>query len=59
MGLYFYPKGQEPKHRTTLSLVPAAMLVAAVCVARSRWLRYGVAAYALWVAGITLVAFIG
>ena len=25
MGLYFYPKGQEPKYRTTLSLVPAAL----------------------------------
>jgi hypothetical protein len=25
MGIYFYPKGQEPKHRTTLSLVPAAL----------------------------------
>ncbi|MEW6323421.1 MAG: hypothetical protein AB1635_20310 [Acidobacteriota bacterium] len=25
MGLYFYPKGQEPKFRTTLSLVPAAL----------------------------------
>src|ERR1043166_448709 len=24
MGIYFYPKGQEPKYRTTLSLVPAA-----------------------------------
>jgi hypothetical protein len=25
MGIYFYPKGQEPKLRTTLSLVPAAL----------------------------------
>jgi hypothetical protein len=25
MGLYFYPKGEEPKFRTTLSLVPAAL----------------------------------
>lgn len=25
MGLYFYPKGEEPKYRTTLSLVPAAL----------------------------------
>jgi hypothetical protein len=25
MGLYFYPKGQEPKYRTSLSLVPAAL----------------------------------
>ena len=25
MGIYFYPKGQEPKYRTTLSLVPAAL----------------------------------
>jgi hypothetical protein len=25
MGLYFYPKGQEPKLRTSLSLVPAAL----------------------------------
>jgi hypothetical protein len=25
MGLYFYPKGQVPKFRTTLSLVPAAI----------------------------------
>jgi hypothetical protein len=25
MGLYFYPKGQEPKFRTSLSLVPAAI----------------------------------
>jgi hypothetical protein len=25
MGIYFYPKGQEPKFRTTLSLVPAAI----------------------------------
>ena len=25
MGIYFYPKGQEPKNRTTLSLVPAAL----------------------------------
>jgi hypothetical protein len=25
MGIYFYPKGQEPKFRTTLSLVPAAL----------------------------------
>jgi hypothetical protein len=25
MGIYFYPKGQDPKFRTTLSLVPAAL----------------------------------
>lgn len=25
MGIYFYPKGQEPKFRDTLSLVPAAL----------------------------------
>jgi hypothetical protein len=25
MGIYFYPKGQEPKYRATLSLVPAAL----------------------------------
>ena len=25
MGIYFYPKGQEPKYRNTLSLVPAAL----------------------------------
>ena len=25
MGLYFYPKGEEPKYRTSLSLVPAAL----------------------------------
>jgi hypothetical protein len=25
MGIYFYPKGQDPKYRTTLSLVPAAL----------------------------------
>jgi hypothetical protein len=25
MGIYFYPKGEEPKYRTTLSLVPAAL----------------------------------
>ena len=25
MGIYFYPKGQEPKYRTSLSLVPAAL----------------------------------
>ena len=25
MGIYFYPKGQEPKYRTTLSLTPAAL----------------------------------
>ena len=25
MGIYLYPKGQEPKFRTTLSLVPAAL----------------------------------
>jgi mono/diheme cytochrome c family protein len=25
IGLYFYPKGQEPKYRTSLSLVPAAL----------------------------------
>ncbi|MBS1816852.1 MAG: hypothetical protein JSU08_02885 [Acidobacteria bacterium] len=25
MGIYFYPKGQEPKYRTQLSLVPAAL----------------------------------
>lgn len=25
MGLYFYPKDQEPKYRTTLQLVPAAL----------------------------------
>jgi hypothetical protein len=25
LGLYFYPKGREPKHRTSLSLVPAAL----------------------------------
>jgi hypothetical protein len=25
MGIYFYPKGQEPKYRNTLSLVPAAI----------------------------------
>ena len=25
MGIYFYPKGQEPKYRNNLSLVPAAL----------------------------------
>jgi hypothetical protein len=25
LGLYFYPKGQEPKYRTSLQLVPAAL----------------------------------
>jgi hypothetical protein len=25
LGIYFYPKGQEPKHRNALSLVPAAL----------------------------------
>src|SRR5471032_499213 len=25
MGIYFYPKGQEPKYRDTLSLIPAAL----------------------------------
>jgi hypothetical protein len=25
MGIYFYPKGDEPKYRTSLSLVPAAL----------------------------------
>jgi hypothetical protein len=25
LGIYFYPKGQEPKYRTTLQLVPAAL----------------------------------
>ncbi len=25
MGIYFYPKGQEPKYRASLSLVPAAL----------------------------------
>jgi hypothetical protein len=25
MGIYFYPKGEEPKYRTSLSLVPAAL----------------------------------
>jgi hypothetical protein len=25
MGIYFYPKGEEPKYRTMLSLVPAAL----------------------------------
>jgi len=25
MGIYFYPKGQEPKYKTALSLVPAAL----------------------------------
>jgi mono/diheme cytochrome c family protein len=25
MGIYFYPKGQEPKYRTNLMLVPAAL----------------------------------
>ncbi len=25
MGIYFYPKGQEPKYRNSLSLVPAAL----------------------------------
>ena len=25
LGIYFYPKGQEPKFRTTLQLVPAAL----------------------------------
>jgi hypothetical protein len=25
MGIYFYPKGQEPKYRVNLSLVPAAL----------------------------------
>jgi hypothetical protein len=25
MGIYFYPKGEEPKFRTSLSLVPAAL----------------------------------
>jgi hypothetical protein len=25
MGIYFYPKGQEPKYRTTLTLAPAAL----------------------------------
>jgi hypothetical protein len=25
MGIYFYPKGEEPKYRTTLTLTPAAL----------------------------------
>src|SRR5262245_44449599 len=25
LGIYFYPKGQEPKYRNTLSLIPAAL----------------------------------
>ena len=25
LGIYFYPKGQEPRYRTSLSLVPAAL----------------------------------
>jgi hypothetical protein len=25
LGIYFYPKGQEPKYRNTLTLVPAAL----------------------------------
>jgi hypothetical protein len=25
LGIYFYPKGQDPKYRTTLQLVPAAL----------------------------------
>lgn len=52
-----YEHGIAPRYG--LSLVPAAILVTAVCLERSRWLLYGVSAYAVWVAVITLVAVAG
>ena len=55
-GVY-YPGGIVPRYG--LSIVPAAALVASLCLARSRWLRYGVAALAAWVAVITVIALAG
>lgn len=55
-GVY-YPGGIVPRYG--LSIVPAAALVASLCLARSRWLRYGGAALAAWVAVITVIALAG
>jgi len=55
-GVY-YPGGIAPRYG--LSIVPAAALVASLCLARSRWLRYGAAAFAAWVAVITVIALAG
>lgn len=55
-GVY-YPGGIAPRYG--LSIVPAAALVASLCLARSRWLRYGAAAWAAWVAIITVIALAG
>jgi len=55
-GVY-YPGGIAPRYG--LSIVPAAALVASLCLARSRWLRYGAAAFATWTAAMTVLALSG
>jgi hypothetical protein len=55
-GVY-YPGGIAPRYG--LSIVPAAALVSSILLARSRWLRYGAAAWAAWVAVITVIALAG
>jgi hypothetical protein len=55
-GVY-YPGGIAPRYG--LSIVPAAALVSSIVLARSRWLRYGAAAWAAWVAVITVIALAG
>jgi len=55
-GVY-YPGGIVPRYG--LSIVPAAALVASLVLARSRWIRYGAAAWAAWVAVITVIALAG
>ena len=55
-GVY-YPGGIAPRYG--LSIVPAAALVSSLVLARSRWLRYGAAAWAAWVAVITVIALAG
>jgi hypothetical protein len=55
-GVY-YPGGIAPRYG--LSIVPAAALVASLCLARSRWLRYGAAGFAAWTAVITVLALSG
>jgi hypothetical protein len=55
-GVY-YPGGIVPRYG--LSIVPAAVVVASLCLQRSRWLRYGAALFAGWTALITLLALSG
>jgi hypothetical protein len=50
----YFPAGIAPRYG--LSVVPAAALVASVCVTRSRWLRLGTAVFAGWVVVITLLS---